>query len=71
MNKFKVGDRVRCISSGIDLTIGKIYEVIRIGELGDLYLVDDSGDREWRWAGKFELVKESPKTKLEEYLDII
>ena len=70
MNKFKAGDKVRCISGGIDLTIGKIYEVIRV-DFNGLYLVDDSRDEHWRWYSKFELVKESPKTKLEEYLEII
>jgi len=62
MNKFEAGDKVRCIIGGDDLTVGKIYEVIRIDESGDLCLVDDSGDEWVRWASKFMFVESTTKS---------
>ena len=71
VNKFKVGDVVKCVdvSSIENLTIGKEYIVthIRIGD-GSLYLYDDNGDGACYYHYRFELcdsanAKQPPKFK--------
>ena len=58
VNKFKVGDVVKCVDvSGINnLTLGKEYIVIH-SHIGDglLYLYDDNGDEACYYSYRFEL----------------
>lgn len=60
MRKFKLGDIVRCKAiignSGLDiLTIDKFYSIIGIDIYGDLYIIDDLGNRNLFYAFSFEL----------------
>ena len=67
VNKFKVGDVVKCIDSGVscirDLTIGKEY-IVTHSHIGDdlLYLYDDNGDEACYSHYRFELSKGSATT---------
>ena len=60
VNKFKVGDVVKCIDSSVscirDLTIGKEY-IVTHSHIGDdlLYLYDDNGDEACYSPYRFEL----------------
>ena len=70
VNKFKVGDVVKCvdISSINNLTLGKEYIVIH-SHIGDglLYLYDDNGDETCYYSYRFELSDSSPQpTKFKE-----
>ena len=69
VNKFKVGDIVKCVDvSGINnLTLGKEYIVIH-SHIGDglLYLYDDNGDEACYLSSRFELsdsAQQTPKFK--------
>ena len=65
VNKFKVGDVVKCVdvSSINNLTLGKEYIVIH-SHIGDdlLYLYDDNGDEACYSSYRFELSKGSATT---------
>ena len=58
VNKFKVGDVVKCVdvSSIKNLTLGKEY-IVTHSHIGDdlLYLYDDSGDEACYSSYRFEL----------------
>lgn len=62
VNKFKVGDVVKCVdvSSINNLTLGKEYIVIH-SHIGDglLYLYDDNGDEACYYSYRFELSDDS------------
>ncbi|THK34417.1 hypothetical protein EHS39_30080, partial [Ensifer sp. MPMI2T] len=63
--KFKVGDRVRCLSvaGGGQFTEGRIYEVVRHD--GDLVqCINDEGYEEGMYAYRFELVEQSWQPKV-------
>ena len=64
VNKFKVGDVVKCVNiSGINnLTLGKEYRVIHGHTGGLLYLYDDNGDGACYYSYRFELSKGSATT---------
>ena len=69
VNKFKVGDVVKCVdvSSINNLTLGKEYIVIH-SHIGDglLYLYDDNGDEACYYSYRFELsdsAQQTPKFK--------
>lgn len=57
VNKFKVGDIVKCVNvSDINnLTFGKEYRVIQNHTGGLLYLCDDNGDEACYYSCRFEL----------------
>ena len=61
MSKFKVGDKVRCISwAGEFFTVGDIYEILEVTQYG--YVTDNKNCRVVGFhLGEFELVKESKK----------
>ena len=65
VNKFKVGDVVKCVdvSSINNLTLGKEYIVIH-SHIGDglLYLYDDNGDEACYSTYRFELSNDSANT---------
>ncbi len=65
VNKFKVGDVVKCVdvSSINNLTLGKEYIVIH-SHIGDglLYLYDDNGDEACYYSYRFELSNDSANT---------
>lgn len=65
VNKFKVGDVVKCVdvSSIKNLTLGKEYIVIH-SHIGDglLYLYDDNGDEACYYSYRFELSNDSANT---------
>ena len=58
MLKFKVGDKIKLVevAGTIDLTEGKIYEVIYVGQDGYPRIIDDIGERSWWRGSRFELV---------------
>lgn len=58
MLKFKVGDKIKLVevAGTIDLTAGKIYEVIYVGQDGYPHIIDDIGERSWWRDSRFELV---------------
>lgn len=64
VNKFKVGDVVKCVDvrSINNLTLGKEYTVIH-SHIGDglLYLYDDNGDEACYYSYRFELSDSSPQ----------
>ncbi len=60
---FKVGDKVRCVSThpgGVNLTVGKVYTVVEVGgdEIGTS-VRNDVGDCSWYRNTRFELVTEA------------
>ena len=60
---FKVGDKVRCITtSGAYFIKNKIYEVCKVKEY-DFYLTDEFGDETCILISTFELVKPGKKVK--------
>ena len=65
VNKFKVGDVVKCVdvSNINNLTLGKEYIVIH-SHIGDvlLYLYDDNGDEACYNSYRFELSNDSANT---------
>ena len=67
VNKFKVGDVVKCIDSGVscirDLTLGKEY-IVTHSPIGEdlLYLYNDNGDEDCYSSYRFELSKGSATT---------
>ena len=65
VNKFKVGDVVKCVdvSSINSLTLGKEY-IVTHSPIGDglLYLYDDNGDEVCYYSYRFELSKGSATT---------
>lgn len=58
MIKFKVGDAIKLVevAGTLDLTEGKVYEVIYVGQDGYPHIIDDIGERSWWRASRFELV---------------
>lgn len=65
VNKFKVGDVIKCVdvNSVNNLTLGKEYIVIH-SHIGDglLYLYDDNGDEACYYSYRFELSNDSANT---------
>ena len=61
VNKFKVGDVVKCIDSGIydNLTIGKDYVVLDVSDVGGIKVEGDKGSCFYCSSYRFELSKGS------------
>ena len=57
VNKFKVGDVVKCIESGVllKLTVGKEYVVLAINNRGNIMVESDVGDSVYYYSNRFEL----------------
>ena len=67
VNKFKVGDVVKCVDSGIfnNLTIGKDYVLLDVsddGDDGEVEVEDDKGSCFYCYSHRFELSKGSATT---------
>lgn len=58
MLKFKVGDKIKLVevAGTIDLTEGKVYEVVYVGQDNYQHIIDDIGERSWWRGSRFELV---------------
>lgn len=58
MLKFKVGDKIKLVevAGTIDLTEGKVYEVVYVGQDNCPHIIDDIGERSWWRGSRFELV---------------
>lgn len=66
-HKFKVGDTVKCIiARGAEhiLTLGKSYNIVQLMGDGDVYVINDKGNKDWFTAERFELLGGKVKTKL-------
>ena len=64
VNKFKVGDVVKCVDSGIynNLTIGKDYVVLDVSDVGGIKVETDEGSCFYYYSYRFELSKGSATT---------
>ena len=64
VNKFKVGDVVKCVDSGVfnNLTIGKDYVLLRVGDYGDIKVENDKGSCFYYYSYRFELSEGSATT---------
>lgn len=52
----KIGDKVIAMVDGIDVTRGKIYKIIEVGDLL-IKIIDDRGDSQWVKSINYELVE--------------
>ena len=59
VNKFKVGDVVKCVDSGIfnSLTTGKDYVLLDVSDGGEIKVENDKGDCFYYYPYRFELSK--------------
>ena len=57
VNKFKVGDVVKCIDTDfiLGLTVGKEYVVLAVNNRGDIAVETDMGDNVYYYPSRFEL----------------
>ena len=57
VNKFKVGDVVKCVDSGIfnSLTTGKDYVLLDVSDNGDIKVENDKGSCFYYYSHRFEL----------------
>lgn len=60
MSKFKIGDKIKLVDAEgtVDMTEGKVYEVVGFSSGGDPNVIDDIGDQGAWYARRFELVTE-------------
>ena len=60
MLKFKTGDKIKLVDAEgtIDMTEGKVYEIVGVTPEGYPYIIDDVGDQGWWNARRFKLVPE-------------
>lgn len=70
MNKFKVGDKVKCIrnrDTNPHLGLGEIYTVKKKDFEGDFYFIilEENADESPVFSDRFELVKEAPPRKIQ------
>lgn len=52
----KVGDKVRCLVTQLDVCEGATYEVNNVFLDGDIWIIDDVGDRFYLASNEFELL---------------
>ena len=73
MSKFKVGDKVRCVTDNlVDTKYGSVYTVLDVSELrGNWFFkyTDDIGDTAERLQSRFELVEPNPVLTPEEVFE--
>ena len=64
VNKFKVGDVVKCVDSGdfSNLTVGKDYVLLDVRDNGDIKVETDEGGCFYYYSYRFELSKGSATT---------
>ena len=57
VNKFKVGDVVKCVGTDalLRLTVGKEYVVLAVNNRGDIAVETDTGDNVYYYSSRFEL----------------
>ena len=57
VNKFKVGDVVKCIDTGVynNLTAGKEYTLVDVSSDGTVMVKNDKGIYFYCWSNHFEL----------------
>ena len=57
VNKFKVGDVVKCVDTDVllSLTVGKEYVVLAVNNRGDIAVETDMGDNVYYYPSRFEL----------------
>lgn len=69
MNKFKVGDKVRCVKSGLPyITKGRVYEIVSADDYWHR-IVTDFGVVDGYSADVFELVESNPVLTPEEVFE--
>ncbi len=66
MNKFKKGDKVRCIDAVKSLTFNKIYTIKEYNSLGNVRLLETKDDQAY-FEKRFELVEPVKKVDKKEY----
>ena len=61
VNKFKVGDVVKCVDAGttLKLTVGKEYALLAVSNSGDVMVESDIGDGVYYYSYRFELSDDS------------
>lgn len=42
----------------VDVTLGQVYELTEIDEVGDAHIIDDAGECNTLYAGEYEVVNE-------------
>ena len=64
VNKFKVGDVVKCVDAGVynSLTIGKDYVLLDVSDDGEIKVENDKGINVYYYSYRFELSKGSATT---------
>ena len=57
VNKFKVGDVVKCVGTDaiLSITVGKEYVVLAVNNRGDIAVETDMGDNVYYYPSRFEL----------------
>ena len=63
--------KVKCIKNnglGNHLTIGKTYDVIRIGKWDNYIIIDDKGKEDWFYKEDFKLLSEIRNNKINKLL---
>ena len=62
VNKFKVGDVVKCVDSGIynNLTTGKDYVLLDVSDDGEIKVENDKGSCFYYYSYRFELSSDKP-----------
>ena len=57
VNKFKVGDVVKCVDTGVynNLTVGKEYQLVDVSSYGTVMVKNDVGNSVYYYSNRFEL----------------